>query len=78
MILENMNCNLKNEKMCRDNTHGTLVFLAFAQIESAATSRSPGALLSIPLVSIFLVSIGRVVMALPRASTVTPLFGRVG
>jgi hypothetical protein len=70
MILENMKRNLKNEKMCRDNAHGTLVFLAFAQIKRAATSRSFGAPLSISLLSIC-----RVVMALPRASPVTPTFG---
>jgi hypothetical protein len=72
MILENMKCNLKNEKVCRDNAHDTLVFLAFAQIKSAATSRSFGTLLSIsPL------SICRVVMALPRASPAAPTFGAV-
>jgi hypothetical protein len=72
MVLENMKCNLKNEKMCRGNAHGTLVFLAFAQIKSAATSRSFGTLLSS-----FLLSICRVVMALPRASPAAPTFGPV-
>jgi hypothetical protein len=69
MILENMKCNLKIEKMCRDNAHGTLVFLAFAQIESAATSRSFGALLAISLFSICCVA-----MALLGASPVAPTF----
>jgi hypothetical protein len=69
MVLENMKCNLKNEKMCRDNAHGTLVFLAFAQIRSAATGRSFGVLLSISLLSIC-----RVVMALLRASPMAPTF----
>jgi hypothetical protein len=72
MILENMKCNLKNEKMCRDNAHGTLVFFAFAQITSAVTSRS------FALLSISLLSICRVVLALPRASPVAPTFGLVG
>jgi hypothetical protein len=74
MILENMKCNLKNEKMCRDNAHGTLVFLAFAQIRSATTGRSFGVLLSISLLSISLLSICRVVMALLRASPMAPTF----
>jgi hypothetical protein len=74
MILENMKCNLKIEKMCRGNAHGTLVFLAFAQIESAVTSRSFGALHSISPHSISLLSICRVAMALPRASPVAPAF----
>jgi hypothetical protein len=70
MVLENMKCNLKNEKMCRDNAHGTLVFLAFAQIKSATTSRPFRA-------SISLLSTSRVVIALPRSSPVTPTFGPV-
>jgi hypothetical protein len=69
MVLENMKCNLKNEKMCRDNAHGTLVFLAFAQIKSAAAGRSPGALRSISLLSIC-----RAVTALLRASPTAPTF----
>jgi hypothetical protein len=69
MVLEKMNCNLKNEKMCRDNAHGTLVFLAFAQINTAATSRSFGALLPVSLLSIC-----RAAMALLRASPVAPTF----
>jgi hypothetical protein len=69
MVLENMKCNLKNEKMCRDNAHGTLVFLAFAQIRSAAASRSPSARRSISLLSIC-----RAVTALLRASPAARTF----
>jgi hypothetical protein len=62
MVLENMKCNLKNEKMCQDYAHGTLVLFAFAQINSVVTSRSIGAVLSICYV----------VMALLRASPTAP------
>jgi hypothetical protein len=64
MVLENMKRNLKNEKMCRDYAHGTLVFFAFAQIKSVVTSRSFGALLSICCM----------VTAVLRASPVAPTF----
>jgi hypothetical protein len=67
-----MKRNLKTEEMCRGNAHGTLVFLAFAQIKSAATSPSFGSLLSISPLSIY-----RLVVALPRASPAPHMFGPV-